>query len=395
MSEIKVSVVIPVYNSEPYLEQCLNSVVNQSLKEIEIICVDDGSSDASLEILDHFAQSDKRVKILTQKHENVGAARNYGKSIATGKYLIYWDSDDYFKTDALEKMYEQAEVDQADICVCGGRQYYEDIDIECPWPSYLITKQVPAKPFNRIENSDYILTFTNIAVWNKLYNRRFLNQKGVEYPKETRGGDAFFTVCNFCLADRITYVDEQLVVYRRTTPGGLVSTISQSSKQMVDVWLRIVHFLVERDILPRRSFINKELQWILYVFEHIDDWTAFKETFLYIKEHLEDLLITLENPVYYDNDAYPILVNKLRDSSPEDCLIWLKTRYYLLNSKGNAKRRLENEKHKKRAHKLEKLEKKLEQETKTKETYRQELKEVKNSRSYKIGKKICSLTGIK
>ena len=94
---VKVSVIIPVYNVEPYLKQCMDSVVGQTLKDIEIICVDDGSTDGSLDILREYAAEDNRIQIIEQKNAGAGAARNNGMRHATGKYLSFLDSDDFFE----------------------------------------------------------------------------------------------------------------------------------------------------------------------------------------------------------------------------------------------------------------------------------------------------------
>ena len=112
---VKVSVIIPVYNVEPYLKQCMDSVVGQTLKDIEIICVDDGSTDGSLDILKEYATEDSRIQIIEQKNAGAGAARNNGMRHATGKYLSFLDSDDFFEPRMLEKAYDLAEKDQADF----------------------------------------------------------------------------------------------------------------------------------------------------------------------------------------------------------------------------------------------------------------------------------------
>lgn len=104
----KVSVIIPVYNAEKYLRECLDSVVNQTLKEIEIICVDDGSTDGSLTILREYRKKDKRVKVLTQANEGVSAARNRGLLSACGEFVAFLDSDDYIEISAYEISYKEA-----------------------------------------------------------------------------------------------------------------------------------------------------------------------------------------------------------------------------------------------------------------------------------------------
>ena len=93
---VKVSVIIPVYNVEKYLRECIDSILNQTLRDLELICVDDGSTDGSLEILHEYEKADSRVKVLTQHNMGAGAARNKGLAIATGEYLSFLDSDDFF-----------------------------------------------------------------------------------------------------------------------------------------------------------------------------------------------------------------------------------------------------------------------------------------------------------
>ena len=114
----KVSVIIPVYNIEEYLSQCLDTVLNQTLKEIEIICVDDGSTDNSLDILINYAKRDKRMTILKQENLHSGVARNAGISVAKGNYLSFLDSDDFFELDMLEKMYNKIFEKNSDIIIC-------------------------------------------------------------------------------------------------------------------------------------------------------------------------------------------------------------------------------------------------------------------------------------
>ena len=117
--EPKVSVIIPVYNVEKYLGPCLDSILGQTLNNIEVICVDDGSTDRSLDILREYEKRDARVKVLTQPNTNAGAARNKGIQQARGEYLSFLDSDDHFDPTMLEKC--AARMDQTDLmCWCSG-----------------------------------------------------------------------------------------------------------------------------------------------------------------------------------------------------------------------------------------------------------------------------------
>ena len=114
---VKVSIIVPVYNVEKYLSTCLDSLINQTLTDIEIICVNDGSTDSSLAILKDFANKDSRIKILDKQNEGVSVARNLGIEVATGQYLMFVDSDDYLIENACEKALNIIEYDGSDICI--------------------------------------------------------------------------------------------------------------------------------------------------------------------------------------------------------------------------------------------------------------------------------------
>ena len=173
----KISVIIPVYNMEEYLSQCLNSVTNQTLKEIEIICIDDGSEDNSLEILKSFAQKDERIMILKQENLHSGVARNAGLSVAKGEYLSFLDSDDYFELNMLEKMYKKIKKMNSDIIVCKSKS----IDLE--------NGKLNLRKFNRSLRLDLIPKTNNFSVrdipnyifqfcegwaWDKLFRTDFI-----------------------------------------------------------------------------------------------------------------------------------------------------------------------------------------------------------------------------
>ncbi len=128
----QVSVIIPVYNIERHLRQCLDSVTGQTLTELEIICVDDGSTDGSPEILVDYAQRDGRFQIITQPNTGPGVARNTGMDRATGEYLIFLDSDDWFEPDFLERMVAKAKETGADVTICRTVEFDTDTGAELP-----------------------------------------------------------------------------------------------------------------------------------------------------------------------------------------------------------------------------------------------------------------------
>ncbi len=122
----KVTLIIPVYNVEKYLIQCLNSAINQTLKEIEIIVVNDGSTDNSLKIIEQFVQKDNRIKVFTQENKGLGFARNLGIEKATGEFIFCLDSDDWIELDTLEKLYKKTQIEKSDVVICGWKRVEEE-----------------------------------------------------------------------------------------------------------------------------------------------------------------------------------------------------------------------------------------------------------------------------
>ena len=147
----KVSVIVPVYNIEVHLKQCLDSIVAQTINDLEIICVDDGSTDTSLQILQKYAAEDSRFRIITQANAGPGAARNAGLKIATGEFLIFLDSDDWFEADFLELMVKRAEETAADVTICRAVEFDAGTgtDIASEW--MLKTQYLPGNVFSPID----------------------------------------------------------------------------------------------------------------------------------------------------------------------------------------------------------------------------------------------------
>ncbi len=167
---IKVSIIMPVYNSEKYLSMALESLLNQTLKDIEIICIDDGSTDNSMQILEDFQKKDNRIIILSQNHLYAGVARNYGMSVASGKYLSFLDADDYFVPQMLEKAYVNAEEEKADIVIFNGEYFVDNLESAYMSTGFLKESLMPnSNGFDNRNKIQNILNITNPAPWNKIF----------------------------------------------------------------------------------------------------------------------------------------------------------------------------------------------------------------------------------
>ncbi len=329
-TEIKVSVIIPVYNAENYLKQCLESIINQTLREIEIICVDDGSTDGSLEILRFYQDKDSRVQVYTQSNQYAGVARNTGIQYARGKYLIFWDCDDYFELHALETLYKQSEEDNAQICVCGARRYDEELGKSVPCPGYLKEKMIPERvPFNMQTNNDYILNFTCEAAWNKLYLRSFVEDAGIRFQSTRNGNDLFFTSIAFCLADRITLVRQALVTYRRNRSGSLVNTVDKDSLGIFHNWYDVKIKLEELNIVPFRSFDNRILSVIVYQLNLSQSLDSFFLKVGWLKnEGLALFGLEQQEGDFYYVEWHKEFLDILLNNEPIQVLFWLQNYNY-------------------------------------------------------------------
>ena len=326
---IKVSVIMPVYNTDRYLRATLDSVLAQTLQDIELICVDDGSTDGSLEILNEYAALDRRIKVFTQENQFAGAARNAGLAEAIGDYVIFWDSDDLFHEAALEKMYDTIVKDEADVCVCGGCWYIEDREWMLPNLGYLNMSRIPEtkRPFSREDIPDTILNFSGTSAWNKLYRREYLLDEGLIFPPYRTYEDVCFSILSIALADRITVVDEELFYYRRGRVGSLIYTISQNPIDPALCWVDIYSVLSDRGALPKRSFDNICVSSLAYAIRHYTDYKSMRQLFLFLKEKVFPLLWIKEHEEedYYFVGWYNEFIRRVWEDKPEDFMVFMTT----------------------------------------------------------------------
>lgn len=184
---IKVSIIVPIYNVEKLLKRCLDSLVNQTLKDIEIICINDGSTDNSLEILKSFANKDKRIVIIDKQNEGLCIARNTGMKIAQGEYIGFVDSDDWVDLDFYEKLYNSAVNNNADIAVSEiyevhwNREFYKQ-------------KFEKEKCIENIEEKFYTLNIPEYSyIWNKIYKRTEIEKYNIQFIPNLYYEDRVFT----------------------------------------------------------------------------------------------------------------------------------------------------------------------------------------------------------
>ena len=211
-----ISVVVPVYNTSRFLRQCVDSLVNQTWKNVEFIFVDDGSTDNSVEILKEYQKRDPRIKVLEQENLHAGVARNNGMKQATGKYIIFLDSDDYFDLTLLEKAFLCAEKNQAEI-VFFGYYRYDNQTGEITQPPFHMKHGV----FSAEMLGEDAFTQFHVVPWNRLYLRSFLMRYQLEYQAIYKHNDVYFGALAIALAERIVCLNKRLVYHRMNIPESL------------------------------------------------------------------------------------------------------------------------------------------------------------------------------
>ncbi len=347
MSEaIKVSVIIPVYNAQKHLRQCLDSVCGQTLREIEILCVDDGSTDDSPAILADYAARDPRLRVIRQENSGAAAARNAGLAQAAGDYLVFWDADDFFDRTALEKMARQCGEDGAEICVCGGSTFLDDTGEEIPSGVYLKSSLLPRKrPFNIQDMPEHILDFTTGTVWNKMFSRAFVEEHGLRFPDTKACEDANYVAKALCLAERITVVREPLICYRTTQRGSLSFGWSKDVEDPIRAWIEAAETLRALDSFPERSFSNKALSVMLGMLRKCcGSWDAFREAAEILKGGaLEKMgVVEREKGWYYEAWKAECLEHLLHDTPENFLCFYLYITYNRLRKASGSSRAIRN-----------------------------------------------------
>lgn len=211
-----VSVIIPTYNVEKYIGECIESLQKQTWKNFEIICVDDGSTDRTVELIREYGKSDERVKVLAMEHcGRAGVMRNRGIQEAKGEYCLFLDGDDFFEPEMLEHSLEKAREDDADICMFDARMYYEATKTYKKSNVILKQEYMPEHiPFEG-RTFPYIFNIGTGCPWTKLIRKSLIDDNHVEFMALPRFNDVYFVFLTLALAKRITILPEVLVNYRQ------------------------------------------------------------------------------------------------------------------------------------------------------------------------------------
>ena len=279
--EATISVIVPVYKVEEYIDRCIRSIVEQAYRQLEVILVDDGSPDKCPEICDQWAKKDPRIKVIHKKNGGLSDARNAGLEIATGEYVAFVDSDDWILPDMYEKMLNAIKDEQADICACGIRSCYEDH--EATWGC----NEYSVKDSTQILDMLYSDTKYPVAAWNKLYKRECW--KDLRFPVGKICEYAFTTYQLVHNAKRIILVPDAFYCYTVRPFSIMTSAFSLKRMNEEEAWRKNYQFIkINYPNLYKKAF-RFYLQKVNILIHAIskDQRSEYSEQYNYLKNILK------------------------------------------------------------------------------------------------------------
>jgi glycosyltransferase involved in cell wall biosynthesis len=293
--KVKISVIIPVYNVENYLSKCISSVVNQTFKDIEIICINDGSTDSSLDILNTYAKNDNRMIIVHESNHGQGYCRNLALKMAQGQYIMFVDSDDFIlDVRAIEFLYTEITLKELDVLIYSYEKYYEKKNIILNSSSnnkHLLSNKI----YVSIADKKDIFSKKSIGVpWNKLYSNNFLQQNNILFNEEYLYEDVIFFYKSIILANKIGYLDKILYSYRKNGKSTM-SVRDNRNLNIIHVYAQVKDFLLDNHLYAyyRISFTVRCVKALMYKFKHIP-LRFKKEYFTEVQIFLKDIDIEMQ-----------------------------------------------------------------------------------------------------
>ena len=294
--EIAISVIVPTFNLEKYIKECVDSVLNQSFKNFEIILVDDGSDDDTKKIIKYYIEHEEKTDIiLLENEENRGAgySRNRGLNIARGKYLLFLDGDDMLEHNALEKLYSVGEKSDADIVIYN--YYFLDdhthVSTKCHSPVDMLVEN--EKSFVSSDVGDYIFQYFREIAWDKLFRREFIQESNIRFQCQSNANDQFFVYAAMLKAQRMVKIIDYLLRYRINRRNQLSTSgnISRNPLCIFDAVRATMNDMVEHGFyhLYKRSYHIYVIERLIFSMEKVDSTEAEKLLVFYQREGFQEL----------------------------------------------------------------------------------------------------------
>ena len=292
----KISIIVPVYNTEQYLRQCLDSIISQTFKDFECICVNDGSTDNSLSILQEYANKDNRIKIISQKNSGLSSVRNVGIKNSSGVYVTSIDSDDFVSENYIEKLYACALKHNCDLVYCRHKLYYNVDNI-------FVSSDNETKVFKLIdkikkcEDKKIILEDLFFIVENarsfcmKLYKSDVIRQNNISFFEDIMAQQDYVFNILFALysLNNIDFVDEQLYCYRKQIKS-ITSNKDKMALNGLNSFIRLTENLEQRNLLQNNKILRKFVyEGFIYRLGKKISYQQQKIIFLSVFKHMQHL----------------------------------------------------------------------------------------------------------
>lgn len=275
-----ISVIVPVYNVEKYIEKCIKSIVNQTYRNIEVIIVNDGTKDNSIEVIREYLKSDNRIKLINQKNSGLSCARNTGINNSMGNFIIFIDSDDFINENMIEKMYFRIKQDNSDMVICNVKKWDFKNDVELPFTENYFSKKRLLSKEEAIK--ELLLNNLNGYSWNKMYKKDLF--KDIRFLEGRLFEDIFTTFDTINLCEKISILEEKLYYYV-FREGSITRNISK--KSIIDLNYRIEYIGEKIDKkLYKNEYTFLKLKYYLYSI----DWISKYKYENKIKKLDEDLI---------------------------------------------------------------------------------------------------------
>lgn len=313
-SNIKVSIIVSVYNGETYLDECLSSLAAQTLKEIEIICVNDGSTDGSLKILKKYAEADPRFKIISKENENVGKSRNIAIDYSVGEYLLFLDADDFFEKNLAQNLYQYAKKYFCEIVVYKVDYYDNQKHLFYCADGLIKTQFMPSKKVFSCESlGEHILDFTMGQAWDKIFLREFIVKNKIRFLEQNIFEDAYFTISAITKATRISYLKDLLLHQRKNVEMSLTNTKEQYMDKVPIAFRQIKDKLIEYQLFDKdyiqKAFKNRIWSACCYYFNTVTGTAKHKFYDMLKYQIIEEFQLKDLSEDYFFNKEYYAFLN--------------------------------------------------------------------------------------
>lgn len=256
----KISIIMPVYNAEKTIEETLRSLENQTYSDIEIICVNDGSIDKSLEILQNHALTDSRVIVLNQENSGPAVARNTALNVANGEYIMFCDSDDKYEPQMCQRMFETIEEKKVDLVMCDAF-----IHVDKNAARAKLKKHVACHKLNitgHMDLNESIIPKLSVVLWNKIYRKTIIDNNNIRFPNGYTSDDDAFNLLYFTFAQSAYGLDEELYNYYIRENSIMANTLKKNSKYVTDIFYSL-YYVFEQ--LNSKNVLEKNIMWLLFV----------------------------------------------------------------------------------------------------------------------------------